>query len=118
MNTTPARKVICTDLVQTPRTDRQVADAVRTLNTKLAKLISWRGIPRTLYTLTATLEDGAIAVRLAEPDRSMTGQPDVIHAEKFLAIHMSAVALYRHGKAVYTEGMGNAIIKQMAESAK
>lgn len=109
VETPSVRKVIATALVKNPRSPNQVNAVVRTLNRKLAKLISWRGNPTTLYTLTAALEDGAIAIRMTEPDRSLTGKPDAILAETFLDVSQSAASLYRHGQVTYMTGMSVAI---------
>lgn len=116
-NTIPAARVILsTNLVAKSRTDAGVRDVVRSLNAKLAKLTSWRGISTTLYDLTATIEDGAIVVRATEPDRTMTGQPGKVWAEEVMDVNMSAVWLYRYAKSVNSRALSTHIRAYLKEN--
>lgn len=111
----PAREIIKDQLVTTPRSAHGIQVAVHSLNRKLKALTSYRGQPITLYRLTAALEDGAIAIRLTEPDRSLQGLPDQVWEERFLDVNQSAVSLYRHGREVYHAGSRAALEAYLAE---
>jgi hypothetical protein len=100
----PVREIITHHRVQNTRTPNQVQDAVRSLNRKFSR-VNRHGVSR----VEATLEDGAIAVRYLEADRTMTDQPDTVHAEGFLDVNMSAVWLYREAQAIYRDGLHNEI---------
>jgi hypothetical protein len=104
------------DLVVNPRTPNQVKAAVASLNRKLARGEHWRGQSITLYRTRATLEDGVIAVRMAEPDRTLTDQPDKVWAEGYLDPQMTAVALYRHARRISGDGTHAAITAYLKDA--
>lgn len=103
------REVIREDLVANTRTPNQVKAAVASLNRKLARSEQWRGQSISLYRTRAALEDGVIAVRMTEPDRTLTDQPDKVWAEGFLDVNMGAHTLYRHARRISGEGTHAAI---------
>lgn len=103
------RTVIREDLVANTRTPNQVKAAVASLNRKLARSEHWRGQSISLYRTRAALEDGVIVVRMTEPDRTLTDQPDKVWAEGFLDVNMGAHTLYRHARRISGEGTHAAI---------
>lgn len=111
------REVINSAPTTQRRTPNQVKATVASLNRKLRrKDRSTRyGHDRPLQFTEAVLEDGVIAVRNVEPDRSLTGQPDKVWAERFLDVNETAVSLYRWARIVDQEGL-SAMLKDYLEN--
>jgi hypothetical protein len=107
----PEREVIREEPVANPRTPNQIKATVASLNRKLHRreTTRWDRHSTPLYFTEAKLEDGAIAIRYVEPDRSNQGLPAKVWAERFLDPQEGAVSLYRWARTVASEGLAAAI---------
>lgn len=105
-----AHRWVTCEVVKHPRTENQINQAVRQLEKKLRGRNSWRGIPTRLYNINVTRGPGSIRVTFAQPDNTLTGQPDVILAAIEMHQDATAVDLYREGRKADGQALHNEIM--------